>query len=212
MTTRIAAAPELTPAQARRERERAEARASILTAARELARQQGWGALTMRALADRIEYSANFAYRYFSSRDEILLALAREGFVQLGQAMGAAGQTQQLAGRPVSAVHADAVRRAVHAYLEFALAEPDLYQLMYGAGGTHVPTRDTWPDEKAVGDLLAGLLAAAGDPEPTRHVLQLWATAHGLVTLSAADRLGIDAVGQHAVLDDAITACLARSG
>jgi AcrR family transcriptional regulator len=72
--------PPAAPAQRRRDRERATARESILSAARDLARREGWDAVTMRRLAEEIEYSANFAYRYFTGREDILLALVRDGF------------------------------------------------------------------------------------------------------------------------------------
>jgi AcrR family transcriptional regulator len=47
--------------------------------AHDLARSEGWDAVTMRRLAERIEYSADFAYRYFTGRDDILLALVQDG-------------------------------------------------------------------------------------------------------------------------------------
>ena len=68
---------EPTPAQRRRQRERAAARETILSAALDVARRDGWDAVTMRRLAEEIDYSANFAYRYFTGRDDILLALKR---------------------------------------------------------------------------------------------------------------------------------------
>ena len=83
---------EPTPAQRRRERERAAARASILSAALDVARRDGWDAVTMRRLAEEIDYSANFAYRYFTGRDDILLALVREGFTRLRDAMATASE------------------------------------------------------------------------------------------------------------------------
>ena len=106
---------------------------------------------------------------------------------------------------------ASAVRRAGHAYLDFALTEPDLYQLMYGLGGVRVPATDTWTDGQAVGDVLTGLLTDAGDPQPERHVLQLWATAHGLIALRVVGRVDVDPDGLHALLDDALTDCLTRA-
>ncbi len=63
---------------------------SILSAARNLARREGWDAVTMRRLADEIEYSANFAYSYFTGRDDILLALVRDGFTRLRDTMATA--------------------------------------------------------------------------------------------------------------------------
>ena len=166
----------------------------------------------MRRLAEEIEYSANFAYRYFTGRDDILLALVRDGFVRLRDAMATAAQlpTSASADR-ASDTEASAVRRAGHAYLDFALTEPDLYQLMYGLGGVRVPVTDTWTDGQAVGDVLTGLLAVAGDRQPERHVLQLWATAHGLIALQVVGRVDVDPAALHALLDDALTDCLAHA-
>ncbi|MGH8277576.1 MAG: TetR-like C-terminal domain-containing protein, partial [Steroidobacteraceae bacterium] len=105
----------------------------------------------------------------------------------------------------------DAVRRASHAYLDFALAEPDLYQLMYGLGGVRVPPTETWNEGQAVGDVLTDLLTAAGDSQPGRHVLQLWATAHGLMALHIVGRVDIDVAVLHGLLDDAVIDVLARA-
>jgi AcrR family transcriptional regulator len=166
----------------------------------------------MRRLADEIEYSANFAYRYFSGRDEILLTLVRDGFARLREAMAAAGaQPVPLPEGTASTAAEAAVRRAGHAYLDFALTEPELYQLMYSLGGVSVRAADAWDEGQAVGDVLAGLLAAAGDRQPGQHVLQLWATAHGLVALRVVGRVNADPAALHALLDDALTDCLTRA-
>jgi AcrR family transcriptional regulator len=214
--------PTPTPARRRRDRERAAARASILAAAHDLARREGWDAVTMRRLANEIEYSPNFAYRYFTGREDILLALARDGFNRLREAMHSAGQstTRRCArdGEALDAQIADtntdaaaAVRRAGHAYLDFALTEPDLYQLMYGLGGVRVPATDTWSEGQAVGDVLTDLLAATGDERPDQHVLQLWATAHGLIALRVVGRVDVDTAALHALLDEALADCLTRA-
>jgi AcrR family transcriptional regulator len=204
--------PAPTRARQRRERDRAAARAAILSAARDLARREGWDAVTMRRLADEIEYSANFAYRYFTGRDDILLTLVRDGFARLRETMATAGrQPVPASAGTASGAEAAAVRRAGHAYLDFALTEPDLYQLMYSLGGVRVQTADTWNEGQAVGDVLAGLLAAAGDRQPGQHVLQLWATAHGLIALRVVGRVDVDPAALHAMLDDALTDCLARA-
>jgi AcrR family transcriptional regulator len=199
-----------TPTQRRRDRERAAVRESILVAARELGRREGWDAVTMRRLADEIEYSPNFAYRYFTGRDDILLALARDGFTQLRDAMATAA-SRPSPGPAAARSAVAAVRRAGRAYLDFALTEPDLYQLMYSLGGVRVPATDTWTEGQAVGDVLTGLLTTAGDKHPDRHVLQLWATAHGLIALRVVGRVDADAFVLHALLEDALTDCLTRA-
>ena len=196
-------------------RERAAARESILSAARDLARREGWDAVTMRRLADEIEYSANFAYRYFTGRDDILLALVRDGFTRL------ATRWPPLATEPRPSCHqtrdgtvrasGEAVRRAAHAYLDFALTEPELYQLMYSLGGVRVPATDTWIEGQAIGEIFTDLLADAGDAQPEQHVLQFWATAHGLIALQVVGRVDVDPATLHTLLDDALTDCLARA-
>jgi AcrR family transcriptional regulator len=209
-------APGPTPAQRRRDRERAAARESILSAARTLARREGWDAVTMRRLADEIAYSANFAYRYFTGREDILLALVRDGFARLRDAMAAAshGVTSTASSGSEtgpSGSAAAAVRRASHAYLDFAFAEPALYQLMFSLGGVRVPATDAWLEGQAIGELFAGLLTAAGDGQAPQHVLQLWATAHGLVALHTVGRIVSDPAALHALLEGALTDCLTRA-
>src|SRR5687768_16278471 len=55
----------------RREREKQVTRQSILTAAHRIARQEGWPALTIRKVADEIEYSTPMIYEYFTNKEEI---------------------------------------------------------------------------------------------------------------------------------------------
>lgn len=179
--------------QVRRERERGQARALILAAARDLARTDGWEALTMRRLADRIGYSTNYAYRYFAGREGILLACVKDGFTRLAQAMRDAGPT---------------LRAAADAYLDFGLDEPDLYQVMYGLGGVHVPAADTATEGDAVGAVIAEILGI-DDPNDDR-IVRLWATAHGLLALQAAGKLPVDRAHLHRILGSVVDAQMAH--
>jgi AcrR family transcriptional regulator len=53
---------------------------AILAAARDIAAQEGWQAVTIRKVADRIEYSRPMIYEHFENKDAVLLELMREGF------------------------------------------------------------------------------------------------------------------------------------
>ena len=53
---------------------------AILAAARDIAAQEGWQAVTIRKVADRIEYSPPMIYEHFENKDAVLLELMREGF------------------------------------------------------------------------------------------------------------------------------------
>src|SRR5688572_4454259 len=75
----------------RQDRERQAVTASILTAARDLFVAEGYQSVSIRKIAERIEYSPAAIYSYFPSKDDIFLALAEEGFHRLDEKVRAAG-------------------------------------------------------------------------------------------------------------------------
>src|SRR5207244_10630367 len=64
----------------RHERDRQAVRRAILDAARDLFVSQGYQNVSIRKIAERIEYSPAAIYGYFPSKDDIFFALAEEGF------------------------------------------------------------------------------------------------------------------------------------
>jgi AcrR family transcriptional regulator len=106
----------------RRERQKAELRDQILAAAARIIADEGFDALTMRKIADAIEYSPATIYLHFASRDEIALELVRGGFAMLVERMAPAAAEPDPLKR---------VRLIGRAYLEFAQAEPETYKLIF---------------------------------------------------------------------------------
>src|SRR5437764_8341723 len=68
----------------RQERDRESVRRAILDAARDLFVAEGFQNVSIRKIAERIEYSPAAIYGYFPSKDDIFFALAEEGFRLLG--------------------------------------------------------------------------------------------------------------------------------
>ena len=64
----------------RQERDREAVSRAILDAARDLFVAEGYQNVSIRKIADRIEYSPAAIYSYFPSKDDIFFALAEEGF------------------------------------------------------------------------------------------------------------------------------------
>ena len=64
----------------RQGREREAIRRAILDAARDLFVSEGYQNVSIRKIAERIEYSPAAIYGYFASKDDIFFALAEEGF------------------------------------------------------------------------------------------------------------------------------------
>jgi AcrR family transcriptional regulator len=69
----------------RREREREQVRALVLDAARDILSEEGLSALSMRAIAERIEYSPATIYLYFKDKDALVHALVDQGFEGMQQ-------------------------------------------------------------------------------------------------------------------------------
>jgi len=115
----------------RRERERQEMRQemrqSILTAAHEIAAEEGWQAVTTRKVAERIEYSQPTIYEYFENKEAMLLALLRLGYEQLVTVVQEAfASTDDPEARLLA---------MTEAYWDFAFRSPELYQVMHGLAG-----------------------------------------------------------------------------
>src|SRR5712672_3321256 len=76
----------------RRARHHAAIEQRILEAAEELLLRSGPEGVSLRAVAERIEYSAAAIYGYFSTKDDLLSALAVDGFRQLNDALTRASE------------------------------------------------------------------------------------------------------------------------
>ena len=100
----------------RRQRRRTRIRQSILSAARELVASEGYSNVSLRKIADRIEYSATAFYSYFRSKDEILYALAEEDCSVLARQLHDASQT--------GADPAARIRRVFWTLYEFSQSNP----------------------------------------------------------------------------------------
>jgi AcrR family transcriptional regulator len=170
----------------RRERERAERRRAIVNAARELAEAQGWEAVTTRRLSDRIEYSQPVLYSHFENRDAIIEAVAVEGFSELSVAMH---EGKSKARSPEAAL-----RGAARAYVEFAKANPALYDAMFTLA-TDLPFgRPEAPAQlyEAFDEIRKAVEPLAGSRDPETLTEVVWSSMHGLASLARARRLRPD--------------------
>src|SRR6188768_3561520 len=103
----------------RQQRERDRISEAILTAARELFVAEGYRNISMRKVAERIEYSPAAIYSYFPSKDDIFFALAEEGFRLLADRV-----TTTIDGLPEPY---ERVRAALWAFYEFSKAHPEYF-------------------------------------------------------------------------------------
>jgi AcrR family transcriptional regulator len=110
----------------RHERDREAVRRAILDAARDLFVSEGYGNVSIRKIAERIEYSPAAIYGYFPSKDDIFFALAEEGFRLLGDP-GDPARLERLQALPPL----DRVRESFWQLYEFGLNHPEYFSLMF---------------------------------------------------------------------------------
>jgi AcrR family transcriptional regulator len=175
----------------RQERERQAVRAAILSAARDLFLTEGYRNVSIRKIAERIEYSPAAIYSYFTSKDEIFFTLAEEGYHLLADR-----GTEVFAGLSDPL---EALRRGLWAFYEFSKDHPEYFDLMFL--DRSVPDlaqdierfeffqRTTARGEAAVRALIdQGVFKPTLDPAAALHVL--WAALIGPAALRLAGRLG----------------------
>jgi AcrR family transcriptional regulator len=173
-------------AKDRRENEILKMRQAILKAACDIAAEEGWRAVTVRKVAEKVEYSPAALYAYFDGKEAILLELMREGFRLLAQDMRAVPEGENAVERLVA---------VAQSYWDFAFRHPELYQVMHGLGGVSFGTAETPQEAKdgfvalrdAVRAVFPGDSAAGRDLYD--EVDMFWAMLHGLVSLTMSGRI-----------------------
>ncbi|MGI5349779.1 TetR/AcrR family transcriptional regulator [Streptomyces sp. CA-250714] len=168
----------------RKERERAGRERLIVATARELAEQHGWDAVTIRRLAERIEYSQPVLYSHFRGKREIIGAVALEGAAEMAAALRAAAATADGPHARVTAL--------ARAYLDFAEHNSAVYDAMFQLDGGLAFAKEDTPEplKDAFAALLESLGEVAGDGvHPALFTEVFWAALHGLATLTRAGRL-----------------------
>lgn len=174
----------------RRNRERAGTRQRILDAARDLFVLKGYEATTMRAIADRIEYTPTAIYHHFRNKEALLVELCVADFRSLRQAFERIGRVED----PV-----ERLRRIGQAYVNFAIEHPMHYQTMFMITRPVLPPDAKQPAPATADDpgedaycflkvtceevIEKGLLRPEYD-DADELAQMLWSAMHGLVSLN----------------------------
>ena len=165
----------------RKGRQREERERRITAAARLIAEGEGWAAVTIRRLAEEIEYSQPVLYSHFENRDAIVAAVAVEGFGDLAAALqkAALGSTDPRA----------ALKTVGMAYLAFARSHPALYEAMFT-----LPTALRFAQVETKSEMRAAFAALSAVVPPSVADVDVatetfWATLHGLAELERSGRI-----------------------
>jgi AcrR family transcriptional regulator len=169
----------------RREREKRYLRQEILDAASELFVKDGFENVSMRRIADRIEYSPTTIYLYFKDKAELLENICNETFSKLSQRLS---RIMEQPGEPV-----ERLKRGLIAYIEFGLENPHHYRstFMMPIPEEFKPEKYAKPDSpgmqafdfmrRCVYDCIAQGKFKVKDAELASQTL--WAGIHGITSL-----------------------------
>lgn len=170
----------------RRARERQELRSKIIKAATDLFVNEGMASVSMRRIADAIEYSPATIYGHFKDKDELLSVICEEAFTKLDSAIDAIVAE----GLPPL----DSLRKALLAYVEFGVKNPSAYLVTFcpPPAATDLSEETSHRIEAAgrasLGRLVIGLQACvdSGDLPPMNTALAattVWMLLHGVTSL-----------------------------
>ncbi len=170
----------------RRNRERDDLRRKIMDAARDLFARHGYEAVTMRGIAQAIEYSPTAIYAHFKDKETLFRELCRQDYDALHASWAPLADVAD----PV-----EQIRLVGHAYVRFALEYPNHYRLMFMTPRAPGPVEEDLvkrgnPDldsyalfRRMVEKALAAGRLRPGVTDPDLVTQVFWAGVHGIVSL-----------------------------
>jgi AcrR family transcriptional regulator len=186
----------------RRLRQKVEVRSSILQAAWQLVLEEGWQALSIRKIADAIEYSVPVIYAHFENKDAILQEFTREGFRQLADEVVKQRDSQTDPSKQLEAI--------AKGYWDFAFAHKEYYQLMFGLGIPPCEQVNQVSEMKQFSDVLISVIheviktSKQPDIDAFLKFHTYWSILHGLVSIQMIDRKAVANPWSQLVLKDAV--------
>ena len=186
----------------RRLRQKVEVKTSILQAAWQLVLEEGWQALSIRKIADAIEYSVPVIYSHFENKDAILAEFTREGFHLLTEEVIRQRDSQPEASQQLEVI--------AQGYWNFAFDHKEFYQLMFGLGIPRCEEVNQVTEMKNFSNVLIGVIQKAISTSKNPQVDAFlkfhtyWSILHGLVSIQLIDGKVTTSPWSQLVLKDAI--------
>ena len=166
----------------RKEREKLEMRQLIIKTALQLFAQNGIENVSIRAIAEKIEYSPGSIYSYFKDKGEIIHAIHTEGFEKLYTLQ----RTLDNITNPV-----DKLSKMGELYMKFALENKDYYDLMFIAKGVaeKIYEKQEWDVGQRSYDYLRDTVKACIEHGNIKNTdvdsatFAIWGFVHGMAAL-----------------------------
>ncbi|OIN60950.1 TetR/AcrR family transcriptional regulator [Arsenicibacter rosenii] len=164
----------------RKQRTREQTRQGIVFTAKDIARREGWQAVSIRKIADAIDYSAPIVYEYFDSKDILLHEIRAEGFRFLREEYNR-----------IMKLYRDPEKRLYEISLiqwKFAFEQPETYQVMYNLNGAFCQvsicgTLDMEEMANLVRETIFSFIPKSKESIQKLY-FEWWSISHGIITMS----------------------------
>lgn len=186
----------------RKIRQREEVRAAILDTAWQLVKKEGWQQLSIRKIADAIEYSVPVIYDHFENKEAILFEIGKQGFELLSKKMQQAKDKHDDPGAQLKAM--------ADAYWHFAIRNKEYYQLMFGLGMPCCEVEKNMPEKLYFRNLVMGAIDELIKKNKVPQVNAclkyhtFWSVIHGLISIKMMRGSDVSDDLNKMVLDDAV--------
>jgi AcrR family transcriptional regulator len=181
-----------------------ETRNNILDVSLKIVKEDGWQALSIRKIADAIDYSVPVVYDYFENKEAILFEISMDGFRLLQEKLEAVVKKYDNPEEQIKAL--------ANAYWNFAFKNKEYYQLMYGLGMPCCGAGKMKPELNAFNDFVYDAIQLVISKKKSKSedacfkTHALWSVIHGLISIMIMRTSDITSTMNKKVMDDTVAA------
>ncbi|HEV7380446.1 MAG TPA: TetR/AcrR family transcriptional regulator [Dyadobacter sp.] len=164
----------------RRERLKIQVRSDIVKTAKDIAREDGWTAVSIRKIAEVIEYSPPILYEYFENKDKLLEAIRIEGFDYL--------QTEFVKIKDHFSNSEKQLVEVAQSIWVFSLANPEVFQVMFNIEGAFCDSKRVYSQAMNIKDNPVWEMIARVRPKAaelvTKTYYEWWCLTYGFIAIT----------------------------
>lgn len=164
----------------RRERLKKQVRQDIIKTAREIAKNEGWQAVSIRKIADVIEYSPPTLYEHFESKDNLMQVIRSAGFATLKDEYD---RIKNLYRNPEKQL-----MEVAQSIWNFSFEQPEVFQLMFNLEGAYCQSKQIYGQEmESNGNTVWGMIAALRPKSAdmiSKTYYEWWCLTFGFITMT----------------------------
>ncbi|NQD69846.1 TetR/AcrR family transcriptional regulator [Sphingobacterium shayense] len=165
----------------RKIRQQDEIRNNIIEQSWTIVRNEGWQALSIRRIAEAIEYSVPVIYKHFENKEAIQEHFIREGFAALTEHLDLAQQ--------VSTDPSEKIRDIANSYWKFAAQQTDYYRIMFGLGIPTCEKLNSVMEMHEVSEIMSNAILDTAKTSGIKNIdihlkiKSFWSTLHGFIAI-----------------------------